>query len=108
MRPSGLPKCNLTTVRAVARSPRNALSAVHAAYCRNTRSTSELAGVFGREQGNSPMTKFRFLAAVAAAGALAVPAAAQYYPQQYQPQQQYQYPQQGYPQQAYPQQGYGY
>jgi|SRR3954447_3716596 hypothetical protein len=48
------------------------------------------------------MTTFRFLAAAAAAGALAVPAAAQYSPQQYQ------YPQQAYPQQTYPQQGYGY
>src|SRR6476646_9556351 len=53
----------------------------------------------------------RFLAAAAAIGGLAAPAAAQYqYPQQ-QYQQQYQYPQQSYPQQAYPgypQQGYGY
>src|SRR5438270_432725 len=64
----------------------------------------------GRDQGNFPMAIFRFLAAAAAAGALAVPAAAQYYPQQYQyPQQTY--PQQGYPQQTYPgypKQGYGY
>ena len=50
------------------------------------------------------MTIFRFLAAAAAAGSFAVPAAAQYYPQPAYPQQAY--PQQGYPQQGYPQQGY--
>ena len=58
-----------------------------------------------------------YLAAAAAIGALAVPAAAQtypgypQYPQQYQQQypQQYQYPQQAYPQQyGQPYQGYGY
>ena len=55
------------------------------------------------------MTIFRFLAAAAAVGSFAVPAAAQYYPQPAYPQQAY--PQQGYPQQAYPgypQQSYGY
>ena len=63
------------------------------------------------------MTSFtRFLAATAAIGGIAAPAAAQYYPQptypqQYQPQYQQQYPQQAYPgygygQQAYGQQGY--
>jgi len=54
------------------------------------------------------MTRFtRYLAAAAAMGALAAPAAAQYYPQQ--PTYPQQYPQ-GYPPQAYPQQypqGYG-
>jgi hypothetical protein len=49
------------------------------------------------------MTVFKFLATAAAIGALAAPAAAQYYPQPAYPQQ---YPQ-PYPQQAYPQ-GYGY
>jgi hypothetical protein len=43
------------------------------------------------------------LAAAGAIGAVAVPAAAQYYPPA-----QPTYPQQGYPQQGYPQQGYGY
>ena len=55
------------------------------------------------------MTSFKsYLAAVAAMGFVASPAAAQYYPQQSYPQQSY--PQQSYPQQgyAYPQQGYGY
>jgi hypothetical protein len=56
------------------------------------------------------MTIFRFLAAAAATGALAVPAAGQYYPQPAYPQQAY--PQQAYPQQqyqpGYPQPGYGY
>jgi hypothetical protein len=51
------------------------------------------------------MTMFNMLAGVAAIGALAVPAAAQYYPQPGYPQQQ-QYPQQQYPQQQYPQSGY--
>ena len=60
------------------------------------------------------MTISRILTAAATLGALAAPAAAQYYPQypqypQTYPQQAYpqypQYPQQGYPQQAYP---YGY
>jgi hypothetical protein len=56
------------------------------------------------------MRIFRFLAAAAATGALAVPAAAQYYPQYQQT-----YPQQGYTQgyqqqgySGYPQQSYGY
>jgi hypothetical protein len=56
------------------------------------------------------MRIFRFLAAAAATGALAVPAAAQYYPQYQQtyPQQGYSqgYQQQAYP--GYPQQSYGY
>jgi hypothetical protein len=56
------------------------------------------------------MKTFALLAATAAAGIVATPAAAQYYPQQYPPQaypqQGYAYPQQGYPQQGYPQQGY--
>jgi len=48
------------------------------------------------------MTSFKsYLAAVAALGFVASPAAAQYYPQQ-------SYPQRAYSQQAYPQQGYGY
>jgi hypothetical protein len=56
----------------------------------------------------------RFLAASAAIGALAAPAAAQYYPQPTYPQYQQQYPQyqqpyqQGYPQQASPGYGQGY
>jgi len=59
------------------------------------------------------MTNFtRYLAAAAAVGSLAAPAAAQYYPQQTYPQYQQQYPQyqQQYPQQAYPgyAQPYGY
>jgi len=58
------------------------------------------------------MTISRILTAAATLGALAAPAAAQYYPQypQY-PQQTYPqqtYPQQTYPQQGYPQQGYPY
>jgi hypothetical protein len=56
------------------------------------------------------MTNFaKILGSAALLGGIAVPAAAQYYPQP-QPQP-YAYPQQGYPQQAYPQQaypGYGY
>src|SRR4051794_3742567 len=63
------------------------------------------------------MTISRILTAAATLGALAAPAAAQYYPQypqypqQTYPQQTYPqqtYPQQGYPQQGYPQQGYPY
>ena len=54
------------------------------------------------------MTSFnKILAGAAAMGAIATPAAAQYYPQPTYPQQTY--PQQTYPQQAYPgQPGYGY
>ena len=51
------------------------------------------------------MTIFELLAGAAAIGALAAPAAAQYYPQPAYPQQYPQYPQQTYP--GYPQ-GYGY
>jgi hypothetical protein len=70
----------------------------------------ELAGVFGRDEGILMTNITSFLAATAAIGSLAAPAAAQYYPQQpTYPQQQYQqqYPQQPY-QQAYPQNGYAY
>ena len=52
------------------------------------------------------MTIFRFLAGAAALGALAAPAAAQYYPQPAYPQQGY--PVQTYPPQAYPGYGQGY
>ena len=54
------------------------------------------------------MRIFRLLAAAATVGALAVPAAAQYYPQPAYPQQGYSqgYQQQAYP--GYPQQSYGY
>ncbi|MCW3796926.1 hypothetical protein OMW55_03790 [Sphingomonas sp. BN140010] len=58
------------------------------------------------------MRTITLLAAAATLGALAAPAAAQYYPQQPYPQQTYPqpapYPGQAYPQPGYPQPGYGY
>src|SRR6478672_12043157 len=72
------------------------------------RYSTELTGVFRIETRARTMTIFKLLAGAAAIGALAAPAAAQYYPQPAYPQQYPQYPQ--YPQQTYPgyPQGYGY
>jgi hypothetical protein len=66
------------------------------------RSATELTGIFRIEIRGRRMTLLRLLAGAAAIGALAAPAAAQYYPQPAYPPQQYP---QGYPPQAYP--GYG-
>jgi len=57
---------------------------------------------FPAENKEEPMRTLPLLAAAATLGAVAAPAAAQYYPQQPT------YPQQQYPQQQYPQPGYGY
>jgi hypothetical protein len=80
---------------------------------RGVRSYPELTGDFRVRPKEIPMMNVtRFLAAAAAVGSLAAPAAAQYYPQptypQQYPQYQQQYPQQAYPGTAYGQQGYGY
>jgi hypothetical protein len=91
------------------------LFSVHAAFRAAVRSVSELTGAFRlRLKEVSMHNIIKLVAAAATLGAVAVPAAAQYYPQQqgYQqpyPQQSYGYPQQqAYPQQADPQQGYNY